>query len=424
MSSRNRKRRAETQLIRNDEPDDTHQVEIEEEGDRQLSGEYSVPEIPTHIIYDILSRLPIKTLFNCRRVCKEWLSLISDPRFAKLHLSRSQVSLLIKPNTRNCKSGVLSLVDFRISPSTFPHNAVMKLVPEINLPKIASNHSLPLLNSCNGLLCLCEPDTRDPIYVCNPILGEFITLPECSEMKMCLSYTSAFGFSPNTNQYKVLRFFYSWVINPQNGKVELRNYPEGEIYTLGEGSWRSIGTIPSNFENFSFNSFLNGAIHWLDFGSGCPDLINCFDFGSEQFRGVPEPSGLSSVKIFWTHMKVGVLQGCLSLCDYFDSEHAAIWVMKDYGVKESWSKDFVIPNISIASKSFVDYYEPITVFEDGKILIFFSRDALFLYDPKSQHYEDVQILGIPSWFHVIAHISSLVSLRDVAKGQTVKMCRS
>lgn len=421
MSTSNRKRRADTQLIRNDEPDETHQVVVEEEEDPQLICQYSVPELPTHIIFDILSRLPIKTLFNCRRVCKDWLSLISDPLFAKLHLSRSQVSLLMKPIAHYPNPGILNLVDFQISPSTSPQNAVMKLVPEINLPKIAFNNSYnSLLNSCNGLLCLCEPDTLDPIYVCNPILGEFITLPECSEMKMCCSRTSAFGFSPKTNQYKVLRFFHPWVINPQNGKKEIRDYPEGEIYTLGEGSWRSIGTIPSNFENFSFNTFLNGAIHWLDFDFGCPGLIYCFDFGSEQFRGVPEPSGLSSVENFWTHMKVGVLQGCLSLCDYFDGEHAAIWVMKDYGVKESWSKDFVIPKMSIASKSLVNYYEPITVFEDGKILISFTGDALFLYDPKSQHYEDVQILGITSMFQVIAHVSSLVSLRDVAKGQTVK----
>ncbi|CAL5336327.1 unnamed protein product [Camellia sinensis] len=263
-----------------------------------------IPELPTHIVFDILSRLPIKTLFNCRSVCKLWLSLISsDPQFAKLHLSRSHPSLLFKPINRIREPKKLHLVDLQIAPYTHPR--------------------INMLNSRNGLLCLCEPGTNDPIYVCNPILGL-----------------------------------------QTNG-----DYNEAEIYMLGEGLWRSIGKTPCSVVNDSFDAFLNGALHWLPFGVNDPDFIFCFDFGSEQFRVVPEPSEFDPLlKEFSCQMRVG-----------------------DYGVKESWSKDIVIKGV-IYDWDYSTCYEPVMILQSGK----------------------------RSDFHGIAHVPSLVSLRDVAKGENLK----
>ncbi|GMP53762.1 hypothetical protein CsSME_00019136 [Camellia sinensis var. sinensis] len=117
-----KKRRAETQIINDDEVDQTHQEEEEEEEEEEEDCQM-IPELPTHIVFDILSRLPIKTLFNCRSVCKLWLSLISsDPQFAKLHLSRSHPSLLFKPINRIREPKKLHLVDLQIAPYTHPRN--------------------------------------------------------------------------------------------------------------------------------------------------------------------------------------------------------------------------------------------------------------------------------------------------------------
>lgn len=41
--------------------------------------------------------------------------------------------------------------------------------------------------------------------------------------------------------------------------------------------------------------------------------------------------------------------------------------------------------MSTARKCLIDYYELRTIFEDGKILVSFTGDALFLHDPKSEH---------------------------------------
>ncbi|KAJ9552140.1 hypothetical protein OSB04_016185 [Centaurea solstitialis] len=46
-------------------------------------------DLPTELTMDILSRLPVKTIVQCKHVCKKWWNLVLDYSFVKLHLSRS-----------------------------------------------------------------------------------------------------------------------------------------------------------------------------------------------------------------------------------------------------------------------------------------------------------------------------------------------
>lgn len=39
-------------------------------------------------------------------------------------------------------------------------------------------------------------------------------------------------------------------------------------------------------------------------------------------------------------MTVGVLEGCLCLLAKVDKVGVEVWVMQDYGVRESWTKRF------------------------------------------------------------------------------------
>ncbi|KAI8012111.1 F-box protein [Camellia lanceoleosa] len=121
-------------------------------------------------------------------------------------------------------------------------------------------------------------------------------------------------------------------------------------------------------------------------------------------------------------MRVGVLRGCLTICDFATVKYqGSIWVMKDYGVKESWSKDIVIKGV-IYDWDYSNCYEPIMILRSGQLLILVNGEALVLYDPKTRYHKNVKISGIRkrSDFHGIAHVPSLVSLRDVAKGENLK----
>ncbi|MCI53759.1 F-box/kelch-repeat protein, partial [Trifolium medium] len=53
-----------------------------------------LPTLSLDLIEEILCRLPVKLLVQLRCVCKSWNALISDPKFAKKHLSRSTTRLV------------------------------------------------------------------------------------------------------------------------------------------------------------------------------------------------------------------------------------------------------------------------------------------------------------------------------------------
>ncbi|KAM1403740.1 hypothetical protein ACFX2I_012304 [Malus domestica] len=65
-------------------------------GNKEKGGPCKLEQLPQALVTDILSRLSVKTVFNCRCVSKEWLSIISDPQFIHLHASRSPNGILIK----------------------------------------------------------------------------------------------------------------------------------------------------------------------------------------------------------------------------------------------------------------------------------------------------------------------------------------
>jgi hypothetical protein len=198
------------------------------------SSECLMNKLPSCLIMDILSRLPIKTILNCRCVCKTWLHYISDSFFAKLHLERSPTSLLVKTISNNPESRSVQLVQITGKPVGLRFRVVeeMKFVQEINLPY---NNDFLIENSCNGLLCISQTfqdGSHDDIYLCNPILGEYISIPLAAGQGTRHKSSFSLGYSAITKEYQVLHTFYS--------KKGPDSQPEAEIYTIGTGKWRGI----------------------------------------------------------------------------------------------------------------------------------------------------------------------------------------
>lgn len=93
---------------------------------------------------------------------------------------------------------------------------------------------------------------------------------------------------------------------------------------------------------------VGSALHWVVSRkpeSDTANLVAAFDLTTEEYLLVPQPE--FSSKDF--HMNIGELEGCLCiLCNYIQ-KRVDVWVMKDYGVKESWTKLF-----SVAQPTVID----------------------------------------------------------------------
>ncbi|KAL1816570.1 hypothetical protein ACET3Z_019144 [Daucus carota] len=57
----------------------------------------SINDLPEGMISEILLRLPVKSLLQCKSVCKPWLSLISTPHFVQSQLLRAIMASMNTP---------------------------------------------------------------------------------------------------------------------------------------------------------------------------------------------------------------------------------------------------------------------------------------------------------------------------------------
>ncbi|KAL0744895.1 hypothetical protein Bca101_101060 [Brassica carinata] len=70
----------------------------------RLNTQLSIKSLPNELIIEILSRLPAKSIAICRRVCKEWESLLRTPAFTDYFLAFSSVQPRILLTFKCCRS--------------------------------------------------------------------------------------------------------------------------------------------------------------------------------------------------------------------------------------------------------------------------------------------------------------------------------
>ncbi|KAL5702154.1 hypothetical protein ACHQM5_027403 [Ranunculus cassubicifolius] len=356
-------------------------------------------ELPMEIFFDILSRVPIKSISQCRWVCKAWLYSIHHPLFIEMQHRRAMESnshFIIVDEPRGTDSYYL------IDHEGFKANA-----PEItklrDLPRLS--HYILFMDSCNGLLFFQEP----PYLITNPITGEWI-LPPTSPKEDLKDILSCFGFDSTTGKYKVMHV------------VEInKDYAEAEVHTLGSVGWRALPDVPYTFKLMERNVFVNGAFHWIGTEPRkCTEseVIVSFELGIEEFRVSPLPPWFQKNNIFLSLFELG---GCLCVrlrhCPL--NNPTELWVMKRYGDQESWSKEYVFRDMECYLG---DPFEPLKVMKSGKLLLTSDSNYLGYYDPKGKKgwkFDDIALdEHLPEkrclWQTVI-HVGSLISPQGLSR---------
>ncbi|KAK3025771.1 hypothetical protein RJ639_041927 [Escallonia herrerae] len=411
-------------------------VQIQREG-------RSIEDLPQDNLINILSRLSVRRIINCGSVSKSWRQIISTPEFAKSHLARAQKSAwpLIRTNDPKSISRTLYLVEpeyesefdagqctcevgynesghvhmkldtkFKIPLRDRKMVLYDKLNPIPNARKKRfvyldpNDHKFNVANSCNGLVCLCEPIQNNPSIVCNPLTGEYVSLPEAPITGNTRTLILAgIGRCRDTDEYKVIRIVCESLSS------------EAYVHTLGTRSWRSLEGSPysPNACKLKLPTYLNGTLHWLRVYYQGREEIESFDFETETFHSFPSrPNGFSEVGNWEDMISMGVLDGCLFICDSSKSECFGLWVMKEYGIAESWINELlVIPGID---RWPCGLYQPIKYMENGALLIFHSANYLLYFDQTKSEIKFLKLHGFQTKFEAFPHIPSFVSLKEYA----------
>ncbi|KAL8482157.1 hypothetical protein ACS0TY_028353 [Phlomoides rotata] len=360
--------------------------------------------IPPEIIIGILSKLPVRTIISCKCVCKSWLTLLESNEFVKSHLLKAIPGLAFY----RFRMKLYKFFDFEDGLDLEHHGLRYKFVTEFNI--LGCNGWIA--GSADGLLFLCN--TKDmlkhhALHVCNPITRDYIEL-DCNEFvdDSCRGVvTYGFGSSKITGHHKVVRIFLEFM--PAPGGPPLHYVPKSEcvchVYTIGTGLWRRISPVPQLlFRRDGDGAFLNGNLHWSvsDF-EGPQLLISCFDLETERFSTSSTPLLNSAHTTPPT-----IFEDCLCLCETRYGKGIDIWLMKEYGVEKSWTKQLFI-GMTIYSYGKVAY--PIKIFKDGDILLAWDYKFLF-YSKKNNTLQKVEAFEPHRDINAFLYTPSFLSLKS------------
>ncbi|WCJ37459.1 F-box and associated interaction domains-containing protein [Euphorbia peplus] len=276
--------------------------------------------------------------------------------------------------------------------------------------------------SSNGLLCLWDPFYSQEAYIFNPFTTVYIRLPKPKQFPTQQRVAIGFGFSLLTKEYKVVRIAY--YTTHMIGQVE---ESEVEVLTVKNGNyvWRNKGKTSQHIRGEPSNILVNGRLHWLSYrshrrGHQARVKIVSFDIDDEQFREVPNPT-YKRFAVFCTHLVIlrGCLGGVVKCWRQLD-----IWMMKEYGIQESWVKEFTIGytlprevpdrNLDFDVPNFLGNLSEARVLcmlKNGEIVLEHESRTLISYDVKNKCLKEIVVeRGLPSFFKSIVHIGSLNSI--------------
>ena len=187
--------------------------------------------LPDNVVFDILIRLPVKSLIRFRCVSQSWNSTITNPIFITKHLDLA--SSLSDINNY----GYLLVTPLRNYPSLDPSssqewttfvyntNRTLTQISRFEIPF----HSNLIIGFCNGVFCLAannddfdEKDLRRSLYLWNASIRKLKKLLATHPADRAVF---GFGYHPQNNDYKILRVTFAM-------REVTRKPAEAEIYTL------------------------------------------------------------------------------------------------------------------------------------------------------------------------------------------------
>ncbi|GAA0159558.1 hypothetical protein LIER_38891 [Lithospermum erythrorhizon] len=319
-------------------------------------------DIPQEIVTEMLIRLPVEPLLRFRCVCKPWCALIDSQEFIKLHMKQN-----LESDRKLFLSGeTLQAIDFD---TIFTDNVaeIINVDPPVRVRSIG----IEVIGCCNGLVSLygSRYNRESVIMMWNPNTRKFQELPCLGKCDL----NTNFGFG----------------------------YDVPEVEFLEKDRCKLGGDC---------GVFAVGALHWVVGSSMFSPLqhIFAFDLATEKCQLVPQPECYVSEE---SHMDLAVLRGHLCLLFSFEREYADIWIMKDYGVKESWTKLASFVNSDLLSFGCLF---PMSFSKSGKqILLNKDDEGLICYDPEEKSTWNVNLQGtLKKYLQFGVCSESLVRLRS------------
>ncbi|CAN0907896.1 F-box protein CPR1 [Linum grandiflorum] len=391
--------------------------------------------IPIEIITGILLRLPVFSLVRFRCVSKQWRSIIDSPSFTKLQIQHS--------NSTN-KNATLIFLEAKAEllcrrfPDGLRRQTLIDFRGTFNADLPATVNEMTLFGSCNGLLCLGYETDQAMIHnvAINKSHCTTLLLPDNFQSidRFILTGTwvyetgYGFGYDSGSDDYKVVRVFHTTDTD--------HNFHESEVIHFGVRSNScKIVNIPYVLYQ-KMGAFVGGAIHWVAGrydNLANPKAIVGFHLGVAECKEIPQPEYSEGGGLC---LRVGELGECLCIFDSCNDKSFDVWMMKEYGVKESWIKLFSVPCPGLWYEGGMKPRGLLSLLHGdgiralgfsmtgGEVLLQVDGKGLVWYDMKKGCVEEVTIRGLCNEFiDAIVCFESLVPPNGKPRSAELKIAR-
>ncbi|XP_026420419.1 F-box/kelch-repeat protein At3g06240-like [Papaver somniferum] len=366
-----------------------------------------MPYFPEEIIKEIHSRLPPKSLLKFRCVSKLWSVLYNNPKLIEMMQINFNIMIVYDDNMYHTDSESLSSLldgmerihcpDPEFEYGNNRSSSLLDGMEQIHCPDPDFEYGYSItgfVGCCNGLFCLLIHN-RGGIDYClwNPSTGDCKRIPSPpDQFDYSLHGYSAikgygFGYDSKSDDYKFVCITTDFNCN----------LSAVQIYSLKSDSWKQVKrnlNIPWLLPlrtDLQYAVFCNGALHWQT-SSSSKELI-ALGMTDELIGGISPPENSNFDEDPDDTTRIGMLDGCLSMLYSSTTLGIEVWLMKDYGEKESWTKIYSIPKLTSLDGRVSRHLclRRIKCLKSGEMLLEVSyqwfapyRKALVLYDPKNE----------------------------------------
>ncbi|KAL7109369.1 hypothetical protein ACP275_06G171300 [Erythranthe tilingii] len=328
------------------------------------------PDLPEEILLEIFSLLPAKSVGKCRCLSKSWRTLLSTPQFVKSHLDRR--------NTVHQRQSLLISHSITLQSIDAVRNNGVVVPRRIELPH---GWRIGVAGSCDGLVLVLNH--KNEIFLLNPVTLDRARVPDSYKTRY-YGCKYGFGYDASCDDYKIVETC-SYI-------GRRASYTFVDVYYVKRRLWKKVEH--SRYVHYPCavtpGAFLNGAIHYLacqrDHESGVLyNVIVAFDLEHDVFDEMPLPSGYSVGRLVFD--KLVVFEGCLCVVDSRRNVEIDVWVMKEYGLAESWAK------CSFRVGFYWDNLKPLCCVNNGEDVLVSTSEKLRLYNLKERALRDVVVDG-------------------------------
>ncbi|TMW93845.1 hypothetical protein EJD97_011086 [Solanum chilense] len=372
-------------------------------------------KVPKDVIVSIILKFPVKSLVRFKCISQNCKAIIQSSTFINQHQNRTTTAtdelILFKRSIKQDINQYKTILSFLSSDDCNQFNPIF---PDLDVTYLHSNYCSDynqLMGPCHGLTALMNFSST---ILVNRSTKNYRLLPpspfNCPRGFHRSIESVGFGFDSIAKDYKIVIILYVYFEGPSGYPEEITK--KVEVYELEIDCWRELDHVnqqlPSLFWLPCSQIYFRGSCHWIAISEVDPLVILSFDMSKEIFQTMKMPH--TCYFIGGPRYSLVILNDFLTLICYSYQQPAIdqlndlidIWIMNDYCVCESWSKEYTVAGLPIES--------PLSIL-NGYLLLFQSKSgSLMSYNLNSNEVNELNLHGCPGTLRVIVYKESLISI--------------